>query len=138
MKDTVILDTNILFRALRSRSESLRDILLSSTYRFVAPKYLIVELFKHKTRIVANTNVQEDEILIYLHEILRRIEFVDEEIISTGSYVEAFRLCREVDENDLPFVALALELDAKIWTNDEALKTGLTKKGFDRFFVPQF
>lgn len=85
-----------------------------------------------------DTSVQEDEILIYLHEILRRIEFVDEEIISTGSYVEAFRLCREVDENDLPFVALALELDAKIWTNDEALKTGLTKKGFDRFFVPQF
>lgn len=134
MRKTVILDTNVLFRGLRSRSESLRDVLLESGHRFVAPKYLIVELFKHKARIVSNTDCPEAEILLYLHEILRRIEFVDEEIISTGSYIEAYRLCRDVDENDMPFVALALELDGEIWTNDEALKIGLTKKGFQRFF----
>jgi predicted nucleic acid-binding protein len=136
MRKTVILDTNILFRGLRSRSESLRDVLLETGHRFVAAKFLIVELFKHKERIVANTNCPESEILLYLHEILRRVEFVDEEIISIGSYAEAYRLCRDVDENDTPFLALVLELDGELWSNDEKLKIGLRKKGFDKFFEP--
>lgn len=82
MRKTVIIDTNILFRGLRAQSEILRDKLLESGHRFVSAKYLIVELFKHKQRIVANTNCPESEILLYLHEILRRIEFVNEEMIS--------------------------------------------------------
>ena len=134
MRKTVIIDTNILFRGLRVRSETLRDKLLESGHRFISAKYLIVELFKHKERIVANTNCPESEILLYLHEILRRIEFFDEEIITTGSYVEAYRLCGDIDEEDTPFLALTLELEGELWTNDEALKIGLRKKGFFRFF----
>ena len=136
MRKTVILDTNILFRALRTQNSWLREVLLESGHRFIAAKYLIVELFKHKERIVANTKSAEADILLYLHEILRHIEFLDEEIISTGSYVEAYRLCKDVDENDTPFIALALELDGELWSNDVQLKTRLKKKGFDRFFEP--
>ncbi|MCB0531515.1 MAG: hypothetical protein KDD14_04895 [Saprospiraceae bacterium] len=136
MKKTVILDTNILFRALRMQSAWLREVLLESDCRFVAAKFLIVELFKHKERIVSNTNCPEADILLYLHEILRHIEFLDEEVISIGSYVEAYRLCRDVDENDTPFLALTLELDGELWTNDEQLKAGLRKRGFNRFFEP--
>ena len=110
--------------------------MLESGHRFVAAKYLIVELFKHKERIVAKTKCPEADILLYLHEILRHIEFLDEEIISTGSYVEAYRLCRGVDENDTPFIALALELNGELWSNDGELKVGLQKKGFNRFFEP--
>jgi predicted nucleic acid-binding protein len=136
MRQTVILDTNILFRALRARSERLRDVLAESGHRFVTAKYLIVELFKHKERIVANAQCSESETLLYLHEILRLIEFVDEEIIHIGSYVEAYRLCGDVDADDTPFVALTLELDGLFWSDDEVLKTGLRKKGFHRFFEP--
>jgi len=35
------------------------------------------------------------------------------------------------------FVALTLELDADLWSDDEQLKTGLKKKGFWRFFEPE-
>jgi predicted nucleic acid-binding protein len=136
MRQTVIIDTNILFRALRTRNERLRDALTAPGYRFLTAKYLIVELFKHKERIVANAQCPESETLLYLHEILRLIEFVDEDIIHTGSYVEAYRLCGDIDPNDTPFVALTLELDALFWSGDEVLKTGLRKKGFHRFFEP--
>jgi len=43
-------------------------------------------------------------------------------------------LCRDIDINDAPFVALALELEAVLWTGDKTLKNGLKDKGFDRFF----
>src|SRR5438105_2717958 len=35
---------------------------------------------------------------------------------------------------DVAYVALALHLDALLWTEDAVLKDGLRKRGFDRFF----
>lgn len=40
----------------------------------------------------------------------------------------------DVDAKDTPFAALAIELDAPLWTGDKKLVLGLRKKGFDRFF----
>ena len=50
-------------------------------------------------------------------------------------WTEAWRLCRDVDENDVAYVALTLELDGDLWTSDRELETGLRKKGFTRFFT---
>ncbi|MBN8682548.1 MAG: hypothetical protein J0L99_07840 [Chitinophagales bacterium] len=49
------------------------------------------------------------------------------------NYVKAYQLCKVVDEFDTPFIALALELDAPLWTNDEKLKAALRRQGFDAF-----
>ena len=45
-------------------------------------------------------------------------------------------MCRDVDENDVAYVALTLELDGKLWTRDQELINGLLSKGFDRFYRP--
>ena len=65
---------------------------------------------------------------------MQHIHFVNEELISTDNFFEAYHLCKGVDENDTAFVALYLELGGKLWTKDAELKTGLKKKGFDNFF----
>jgi len=41
-----------------------------------------------------------------------------------------------VDEYDTTYVALALELEAELWTSDKTLEAGLRKKGFTQFFNP--
>lgn len=74
--------------------------------------------------------------LSLLHSILERIQFIDEDSIRIGSWTESWRLCRDVDENDTAYVALALDQDAELWTSDRVLETGLRKKGFTHFFVP--
>ena len=51
--------------------------------------------------------------------------------------MQARRLCEGVDLKDTPFVSLTLHLDARLWTVDEELKTGLCAKGFDQFFEPK-
>lgn len=48
--------------------------------------------------------------------------------------MEAYRLCRDVDEKDTPYVALSIHLDGQLWTDDMVLKTGLKRKGFSSFF----
>ena len=104
--------------------------------RIIKQTQLLSPNNKHKERIIAKSKAPEEEVYLYLHEILSRIEFLNEDLISTQSYIKAFWLCKDADENDTPFVALALQLEADLWTNDEELKSGLRKKGFRRFFEP--
>ena len=133
--EKIVLDTNLLFAALRSGNADFRAKLFSEEYTFYAPKYIIVEIFKHKERIVKNAKIQdENEIYEYLNEVLQRIHFINEDFVSTANYIKAYHLGKGVDENDTPFVAQALELGAKLWTRDERLKSELRKKGFDQFF----
>jgi predicted nucleic acid-binding protein len=40
-------------------------------------------------------------------------------------------LTKDIDEDDTPFIALGIELNAKLWTGDKVLSKGLAKKGVD-------
>ena len=95
----------------------------------------MVEIFKLKERILKRSKATEDEVYEILYKTLHKITFIKEETISLGNFLEAYQLCRNIDEKDTPFVALTLELEGELWTNDEVLKNGLIKKGFRSFFV---
>ena len=57
---------------------------------------------------------RQDELLECLYELLARVRFVEEGSIPLGTWMEARRLCRDVDPKDTPFVALALHLEAHL------------------------
>lgn len=137
MSDCVVIDANRIFSELIAANHHLRRAFTSLPgTRFLCPKYVFVEIFKHKERIVAASGLPEQDLLSLLHSILERIEFIDEDSIRIGSWAESWRLCRDVDENDTAYVALTLDLDARLWTSDRELEAGLRKKGFTRFFKP--
>ena len=81
--------------------------------------------------------MSESELLECLSDLLARVQFIEEGGIPIGTWMEARRLCRDVDAKDTPFVALTLHLDGRFWTGDNQLKAALKAKGFDRFFEPQ-
>ncbi len=133
----VVVDANIAFKALVATRGDLRDRFdPSATVRLFSPRFVFVELFKHKERLVRATRLNEDELLEALHTLVSRMEFVTEMNIPMGTWMEAHRLCHGVDENDTPYVALTLHLDGRLWTEDRELKQGLRAKGFDRFYEP--
>ena len=133
----LVVDTNVFFSLLLRRDTSARRLfLMDTTHTLYSPRFLVVELFKHKERIASATRLSEDDLLECLRELLARIEFVEEGSIPIGTWMEARRLCRDVDLKDTPFVAMTLHLDCRLWTGDEALKSGLRVKGFDRFLEP--
>ena len=135
MNPPVIVDTNIFFAALVSRHSRLRENLLAEpASRFFCPRFLFIELFKHKERIIAATELAEEDLLDALNAIFARIHFIDESAIPIGTWLEARRLCRDIDEKDTPFVALSLHLNGQVWTDDEELKRGLRAKGFIKFY----
>jgi predicted nucleic acid-binding protein len=131
----VVVDANVAFKALAAGRGDLRDQLgPGASVEFFSPRFLFVELFKHKERLARAAKVTEEEMLNALHTLVSRLEFVNEANIPLGTWMEAYRLCRDTDEKDTPYVALALHLKGRLWTDDAELKAALRARGCDCFF----
>lgn len=130
----VVVDTNIVFASLRTVKSSTRDRLLSAAEAWYVPMFLFEEIFEHKEDIRRRSKLTERQTTDLLGKILRRLHFFNEEHISEENFITAYYLCKGIDTDDIPFVALCLELDARLWSRDERLKTHLRTQGFDRFY----
>lgn len=132
---SVIVDTNIVSSVLLKRQTSFMEVLLTASQKFYLCERGIVEIFNHKEKIVACSELTETEIAKLYHLLLTKVHVFKEELISIGNWRTAHELCKDVDETDTPFVALTFELDGLLWTGDKILKAALRQKGFDKFFA---
>ena len=113
MTGRIVVDTSIVFSVLLHRRSRARQILGTRELSFYSPRFVVVELFKHKERIATQSELSADELLESLNAVINRMALIDESIVSIGAWVEARRLCAGVDEKDTPFVALALHLECE-------------------------
>ena len=60
---------------------------------FFAPRFLFVELFKHRDRLLAATRLPEDKLLEALNELLESLQLVEAASIPVGIWMQARRLC---------------------------------------------
>lgn len=134
IQNSVVVDTNLIFSALVSNSSKIREILFESNLTFYAPDYLITEIFKHKDKLIKYSKLSENEFFLYFNAIFEQIRFVPTDFIGSESRQIAYDLCKDVDINDIPFIALSVELKIPLWTGDKKLKEGLKLKGFNGFF----
>ena len=130
----VVVDTNILFSVLLRFPNAHANAIFEEDIAFYTPHFVIVELFKHKERIIQRSNLSETDILEILYRLIKNIHLVSEENISNISWKSAYQLTHDVDIKDTPFVALAIELEAELWSSDKKLKNHLIKNGFQYFF----
>jgi putative PIN family toxin of toxin-antitoxin system len=131
----VVVDANILFSAFLSGNSKYRDLLFDETYELYSPNFVFLEIFKHKEKILKCTKETEQEVYGFMGKVLKRIHFVREEVVTIENYTKAYDLCKGIDEDDTPFVALALEINGYLLTGDDKLRRGLKIKGFDRFLL---
>ena len=130
----VVVDTNILLSACISPNNKINEILLSPLPNLerVSCYYAFAELFRHQAKIVKLAKQPVDDVTIVLHTILKKIEFLNENIIEKGNWIEADRLTSGVDANDINFVALALQIEGWLWTGDKKLANHLKSMGFNK------
>lgn len=130
----VVVDSNIIFSALLKSPNRYCDTICLSSDEFYTPKFMFVEIFKYKERIVRQSKMTEEEVLEMLYRLILNIRFFDETLISTRNFLRAFQLVKDTDRKDLVFVALTFEVSGKLWTSDLELKNGLRAGGFDEFY----
>lgn len=131
---SVVVDTNLIFSALIPKASKIREIMFESNMTFIAPNFLITEIYKHKDKLIKHSKLNESEFYLYLNGIIEKIRFVPIDFINTDSRQRAYDLCKDIDVKDTPFIALSIELDIPIWTGDKKLKDGLRLKGFTDFY----
>jgi len=135
ISNSVVIDTNLVFSSLIPKASQIRDILFESNITFYTPNILIVEIFKHKDKLLKSSKLTESEFDIYFNGIIERIKFIPTDFIGSVSRQKAFDLCFDIDIKDTPFVALAIDLSIPFWTGDKKLKDGLKLKGFHNFYM---
>lgn len=131
----LVIDTNILFSSLLGKSVAIRETLFSvPDLKPYSCKFAIVELFKHKDKLLKCSGLKEDELLELFYYLMTKIEFYNEDAISDASLQKAYALCKDIDVKDTVFVALTIELNGLLWTGDEQLVKGLKQKGFSQLY----
>ncbi|MFK7948589.1 MAG: PIN domain-containing protein [Saprospiraceae bacterium] len=129
----IILDTNIVFSAILNPNNNIGEILFNNDkLEFYTSEYLREEINRHKHRIIELAKTSETDVDEAIFQIYKRINFISDEQIPFNIWYEYASLVRDIDMDDLPYVALTVYLDGLLWTGDLKLLNGLIAKGFDK------
>ena len=98
----------------------------------LACHFLYVEIFKHKEKLLKLSKLPEKDLLQILYEIVKKVTFINEELIPEQTFEQARQLVADIDPKDAVFIALSLHLDVWLWSGDKQLMRGLRAKGFSK------
>ncbi len=116
----LVLDSNIIFSALIKKSTT-RNIILSDVFELHAPEYIFSEITKHKELLLKKSKMNEEELDALLLLLQKHIQLVQKEKYNENMAL-AEDILKDIDITDSPFLALALALNCKIWSNDGHFK----------------
>jgi len=129
----IVVDTNIIFSAILNSRGKIGELLINKPFEinYLAPDFLLSELQLHSTKIkkISGLNLAQYEAI--KKYVIQHIAFIDLNSISRKSWEIAIDLIGKTDEMDIPFVALAIQLNAFLWTGDKKLIKELAKKNFE-------
>jgi predicted nucleic acid-binding protein len=127
----LVVDTNIVFSTLLNPHTAIGEILMNvqGEMVFFAPDLLREGLERYSLKIKTYSKLDKPTLLLVEELVLSNIIFIPEESINQSSWDQANELTKDIDEDDTPFIALCIELNAKLWTGDKVLAQGLLKKG---------
>jgi predicted nucleic acid-binding protein len=129
----VIVDTNIIISAILNPSGKvgLNFIYPNEKIIFIAPEYLKKEIGKHRNRLIKIGGLTEEDFDVLKDIIFTKINFYAEEIFADFINHQTLSLMKNGDPKDIPFVAMALFFNVKVWTGDKKLKNHLLTMGLD-------
>lgn len=128
----LIIDSNIIISALISPNGVIANILFNKLKKvdFFAPNYLFHEILSKQDKIIKLTGYTNEDFFDLLHLLTKKIDFIDETLISEDSLRKAYKFTSNVDPKDTYYVALAIQMKLQIWTGDKKLIKGLREQGF--------
>jgi predicted nucleic acid-binding protein len=135
----IVVDSNVVFSALLNPKSSIGDIILNSqdTFSFYTCEFLREEIGNHKNKILARTGYDDRDFNELEFLVYKQIDFFSESTIPFEFWRKAAEFVRDIDMDDISFVALSLFLDLKLWTGDKSLQIGLARKGFTNIITTQ-
>jgi predicted nucleic acid-binding protein len=114
----IIVDASVLLAGM-FKDGTVRDLLLNyDGAEFLAPIYIKSEIERHIPEVVRRSGKSKESVRIVLEDIISVIELVPPEVYSSVMD-QARSLARRADASgDEDYFALAIALDAPVWTLD--------------------
>jgi len=113
----LVLDANILIRAVLGTRVRGLLVKYAQQFDFVAPDAAMEEARQHLPRILQRRGLEERPFLEYFASLNNVIQVVELDTYASFEAIARQRLARR-DENDWPVLATALALGCPIWTED--------------------
>jgi len=114
----LVVDANVLFSA-AIKDSATAQLILRDDLRFHAPAYLFDEFETYRETILDRTHREPHDFDRFVSILRRRISSISVERYEHFEG-EAETVCP--DPGDIPYFALALALDASLWSDDRALQ----------------
>ena len=133
MSMKIVVDTNIVFSALLNSSSLIGKILVYSSdkcFSFYSCSYLRTEILKHFDKLQKYTKLDYIKLFELIQIIDQKITFIDDKLLPKESLEKAAELTKDVDYDDMAFVAITDYLNANLWTGDKKLIRGLFDKNY--------
>lgn len=130
----IVVDTNIVFSAILNTESNIGDLLMNSdeVFTFYSAQYLRQEIENHKDKLIEISKLSEQEVEESKYQIFSKIHFLSEGQIPFKIWRRSAEYVRDVDMDDIAFVAMSEYLDVGLWSGDKKLIEGLKSKGFTR------
>lgn len=125
-----ITDANVIFSCLISGCDDY--LKLFTEHKLYLPDFALMEMQFYQTDIISKTKLTPENLKEYSLHLFELLTVIPNLMVSNRNYLQAFELCKDIDEKDTAYVALALELDIELLTKDYELINGLRAKGFQK------
>ena len=128
----IIVDANILFSGILNVNSQIGNLLLTSRrfFQFYATEFLRHEIENHRPKLVEISGLPEDEVELLVEKLFSRLTFISEESIPFELWHRSAALVRDIDPDDISYVALTEFIGGRLWTGDVKLRKGLASKGY--------
>jgi len=130
----IIIDTNIIFSALLNSSGTIGDLIFNSDrfFDFYSCSYMNYEIDKHWVKLKSISKLTEHQLQVARFELFKKINFINEELIPKKQWLSAERIVKDIDVDDVDFVALTQFIKGYLWTGDKPLYNGLKENNFKK------
>src|SRR4030042_5798228 len=114
----LIVDNNILFSMMKPDSVASKMFAFLNS-EFIAPSFILHEFNRYNNECLKKSGLPKKDFNKRKNFIFSRINFID--FKEYKDFIqEAFKGL--LDEDDTPYIALALKIKAPVWSNDKDLK----------------
>jgi predicted nucleic acid-binding protein len=130
----IAVDSNIVFSAILNSQSKIGQLIITGSkfFQFYSIGLLKEEIELHKDKILTISGFTEQQYQKAYQKITNRIVFIDDILIPDEIIQNAIDMVSDIDKKDILFVALTNHLNARLWTGDRKLISGLMNKGYIR------
>lgn len=114
----LVVDANVLFAALIKNSLT-AELIFSDDLKLYTCEFITEEFFKYEKEIMKKTHRTREQFITIMHQLKDIITVIPKEEYSK-QMIEAEKF--SPDPKDIMYFALAMKLNAGVWSNDDRLK----------------